>query len=222
MTYLIGLYIDYNNIRFRGQGAFRPDEVQAEDFPKEVSPSRLKDEIEGRLREERGLPEKLNIETRVYHGKINAPSFRRWVDAEKSRGVQWIERDRVQLWNSEIPIGHRDLDLPLNERPFREKGIDTALAVDFLIGVRKRLFDLMVLFSMDQDILQTIKYVNNTETDETWKRHICLCTWAGADQNADEKSKNTLRIVPNFCKSLHIEDGIIRLDSEIYNAAVRR
>lgn len=80
-----------------------------------------------------------------------------------------------------LSMGIRDLryTFPYDDRSqFRaeEKGIDVALAVDFVEAAIKHTYDALILFSCDTDLLPALELVGKLHTT-----HVEIACWSGAN-----------------------------------------
>jgi uncharacterized LabA/DUF88 family protein len=143
----VAVFLDYQNVYRRGRDAFG-----LEHYPSphgQIHPRRL-----GQLLTEKGLGERTLQEVRVYRGQPDATRDPRGFGANARQVDAWRKTPGVVVIN-------RPLRYPANwptERP-QEKGIDVALAVDFVMLAVLKQFDVGILMSVDTDLKPALEAV---------------------------------------------------------------
>jgi hypothetical protein len=111
---------------------------------------------------------------RVYRGR---PSPDHQADAARAGDRQashWV-RDR------RVTVVRRQLRYPKAwpSEPAQEKGIDVALAVDFVRLACEGAYDVGILFSRDTDLIPALEAVRDLDAGHA---HVEVATWAGASR----------------------------------------
>ena len=123
------------------------------------------------LIESRGGPENLACilsEVRVYTGRPEAVKDPKTYAAHMKQCSEWSRNG--------VTIVHRALRYPRGwpaERA-QEKGIDTALAIDFVTMAVDGAYDLGVIMSTDTDLLPALEFVR---TRFPGQRHVAVAAW---------------------------------------------
>lgn len=184
----IGLYVDFNNIWITGkEDAFLNVDVGS----RRLSLAHLAE----RFIHESGLDvEEMQIYAYLGRKGIGQPQQIEEKDHVSGINIKitWMERPEVSIWPTEV-ISNR---IRLGDN--KEKGVDTALAIEFVMAVREAIlrqrFDLVMLFSMDDDVLQAVRHLNDdTEFRGDWKSIVRLCTWKpdGWEYNPNEEENES-------------------------------
>lgn len=146
----LNLYIDAQNVYQGARRAYFPDTFSHVDG--QIDPMKLAELLCSR--DPDGLKLDLN-QVRVYTGRPDSTRQPKAYSAHMKQCARW-QRDGALV----IP---RTLRYPRNWPDVRaeEKGIDVALAIDFVMGAVDGLYDVGVLFSADTDLrpaLEVVKY----------------------------------------------------------------
>lgn len=157
----VAVFIDYQNVYKRGRAAFGygPDDwhIHGQIRPLAAGlvirgPDETKRTLVG-VHLYRGLPS----------GKHNPGAY-----AAAQRQVQaWRSTSRTLISVRSRPLNYRDPHRP------HEKGIDVALAVDFVMGFQRGDFDIGVIFSEDTDLHPALEAVGEL----AGSGHAELATW---------------------------------------------
>ena len=139
------LFIDYQNAYRRARSVFFPN-------PQSGREGHLKPMDLGQLIADRGgqnaAPFTL-AEVRVYSGRPNPAMDKRTYSAHRKQSQSWTSAGATVI--------ERDLRY-INGRP-QEKGIDVALAVDFVRLAIQGAYDIGVIMSTDNDLLPALETV---------------------------------------------------------------
>ena len=123
------------------------------------------------LIESRGGPENMACtlsEVRLYTGRPEAVKDPKTYAAHMKQCAEWSRNG--------VTIVHRALRYPRGwptERA-QEKGIDTALAIDFVTMAVDGLYDIGVIMSTDTDLLPALEFVR---TRFAGQRHVAVAAW---------------------------------------------
>jgi uncharacterized LabA/DUF88 family protein len=145
----VAVFFDYQNVYRRARGAFA-----LEDEPGNrghVNPLALAEVIV-----QQGLPDRYLSEVRVYRGQPDATKDPRGYTAATRQVAAWAKLPKVKVIT-------RTLRYPPNwpnclERP-QEKGIDVALAVDFVTSAINGAYDIGIVMSVDTDLKPALEAV---------------------------------------------------------------
>ena len=164
------LYIDVQN-SYRGA---------RRSFFSDVAPSvggQFDPHMLGKLIESRGGPNgavSVLNEVRVYTGRP---------DSRKDPKTYAAHMKQCGKWQTDgVRVIHRGLRYPRNwpsERS-QEKGIDTALAIDFVTMAVDGEYDLGVIMSTDTDLLPALEFVHNRFFGA---RHVAVAAWSSPQSN---------------------------------------
>ena len=144
----VAVFLDYQNVYHRARDSFCIRDAAAREG--QVDPLALGHLLAGRV------PGGRLAAVRVYRGR---PSQRR--DARSYAAHQRQTDRQVNRGEGLVTVIARDLRYPYDwpRRPAQEKGIDVALAVDFVVMVANRAFDVGILFSSDTDLVPALEAV---------------------------------------------------------------
>ncbi len=166
----IAVFFDYQNMLCLGHDTFSRSQPEAKHLPNPYK-------IAKAIADKRELPSEV-VAVRVYRGTPCAERDR-WGALENQRQAQHWER----CPNTSVTL------LPLSYvkgRP-REKAVDTSLTADFIEASRSGLYDTVVLFSSDRDMLRGPEWCPSQLSCRGGRLGGCLCR---CDQGA------TGRVVP--------------------------
>ena len=164
------LFIDVQNSYRGARRTFFSDAASSVDG--QFDPLKL-----GRLIESRGGPNNALstlAEVRAYTGRPDSRKDPKTYDAHMNQCEKW-QLDGVQ-------IIHRVLRYPRGwpDQRAQEKGIDTALAIDFVTMAVDEAFDIGVIMSTDTDLLPALEFVRSGFIG---KRHVATAAWSGPQGN---------------------------------------
>ena len=142
------VFLDYQNVYHRARDAFCAPDASANQG--QVDPLALGHLLAGRV------PDGRLAGVRVYRGR---PSQRR--DARSYAAHQRQTDRQVNRGSGVVTVISRDLRYPPDwpKRAAQEKGIDVALAVDFVMMVARNECDVAILFSSDTDLAPALEAV---------------------------------------------------------------
>ena len=125
----------------------------------------------GTLIESRGGPDGAICalkEVRAYTGRPEAVKDPKTYAAHMKQCAKW-QRD-------DVTVIHRGLRYPRSwpTQRAQEKGIDTALAIDFVTMAFDGLYDVGVIMSTDTDLLPALEFVR---TRFAGQRHVAVAAW---------------------------------------------
>lgn len=201
----IAVFLDYQNIYSRGRDAFcnRLDPAVCG----QVHPFRLAELISSRGRNPRQL-----VQVRVYRGRPDATRDPQGYGANVRQCAVW---ERTPL----TKVITRQLRYPLNwphQRP-EEKGIDVALAIDFVTMAVRGEYDCGVIMSTDTDLKPALEAVLEMGRGRTYPR--CeLAAWSLPDQHARRLSVPGRRIWCHWLDRADYESVADRTDYNIPDA----
>ena len=129
----------------------------------------------GRLIESRGGPEGVTttlVEVRIYTGRP---------DSHKDPKTYAAHMKQCEVWQTDgVSVIHRGLryprDWPIHAA--QEKGIDTALAIDFVTMAVDGLYDIGVIMSTDTDLVPALEFGRSRFAGE---RHVAVAAWRSPD-----------------------------------------
>lgn len=146
MTQRVAVFIDYQNVYKRAREAF-PYAGGAGHMRGQVRPLAVGLQLRGR-NGDREL-----VAVHVYRGMPLKRLDEKGYSAAQRQVSAW-ERDGGGMVHAHTrPLNYRDPSSP------REKGIDVALAVDFVAGAIRKDFDIGIIFSEDTDLHPAIEAV---------------------------------------------------------------
>lgn len=142
------VFLDFQNVYHRARDAFCARDAASREG--QVDPLALGHLLAGRV------PGGRLAGVRVYRGR---PSQRR--DARSYAAHQRQTDRQVSRGHGLVTVISRDLRYPPDwpRRAAQEKGIDVALAVDFVVMVANRACDVGILFSSDTDLVPALEAV---------------------------------------------------------------
>jgi uncharacterized LabA/DUF88 family protein len=142
------VFLDWQNLYYRARDAFCA--AGSPSHFGQVNPLRL-----GRLLAAR-IPEGVLAGVRVYRGRPNRHHEGRSHAAFRRPTECWTESGE-----SLVAVVARDLRYPRDwpVQPAQEKGIDVALAVDFVLMAARGEYDIGIMFSSDSDLVPALEAV---------------------------------------------------------------
>lgn len=194
----VAVFIDYQNVYRRIRGAFDPRDTQPTCFG-QINPHRMGIKLAG--------PDRQLVAVRIYRGRPTAKHDPTGNAAADRQIGTW---DRLPLVTTITrPLNYRDLANP------REKGIDVALAVDFVMGAQRGDFEVGVLVSADNDLLPALEAIIELRGESACE----VVCWV-----APGKTPQVLRIPGRAMKvhGLYEADYRIFEDTTDYNIRTRR
>ena len=161
----------------------------------------------GQLIESRGGPAGATCalkEIRAYTGRPDPRKDNKTYAAHMKQCAQWEKNG--------VTVIHRELRYPPNwpAQPAQEKGIDTALAIDFVTMAVDAAYDLGVIMSTDSDLLPALEF---THTRYAATRPTAIAAWR-SPQNNRRLSTPGRNI---WCHWLHRPDYNTAADPTNYN-----
>jgi uncharacterized LabA/DUF88 family protein len=152
----IVVFLDYQNVYHRARDAFCAPDASANQG--QVDPLALGHLLAGRV------PDGQVAGVRVYRGR---PSQRR--DARSHAACRRQTARQVGRGDGLVLVLTRELRYPPDwpRRPAEEKGIDVALAVDFVMMVARSECDVGILFSSDTDLVPASEAVLALRPDDS-------------------------------------------------------
>nr|WP_241251195.1 NYN domain-containing protein [Candidatus Protofrankia californiensis] len=108
---------------------------------------------------------------RVYRGRPSPDHQPAAAQASDRQAAGWLRDPRLTLVRRQLRYPK---DWPVT--PAQEKGIDVALAVDFVRLACEGAFDIGVLFSRDTDLIPALEAVRDLGTGGV---HVEVATWRG-------------------------------------------
>ena len=149
MSERVVLFVDAQNVYHGARNAFF--QSPGSHVEGQIDPSRM-----GQLISSRGPAGSIRVlhEVRIYTGRPESSKQPRAYGAHMKQCVAW-ERAGCLV----IP---RTLRYPFGwpQRPAEEKGIDVALAIDFVMGAVDGAYDIGVIFSTDTDLRPALEVVS--------------------------------------------------------------
>jgi hypothetical protein len=137
----VAVFIDYQNAYKRSRGAYDPDDLEPKFFG-QVNPHRLGLRLTG--------PDRELVSVRVYRGLPSAEHDKPSASAADRQIAAWEKLPLVVTYTR--PLNYRVVTDP------KEKGIDVALAVDFVVMSQTE-YDVGILVSADTDLLPALEAV---------------------------------------------------------------
>ena len=160
----LALFIDAQNAYRRARARFFPNPQSGRDghfYPMEL----------GRLITSRGGPNGKACtlsDVRVYSGRPDANRDRRTYAAHDKQSKRWTSDGATVITRS-----LRYLRTWPTE-PAQEKGIDVALAIDFVRLAIDGAYDVGVMMSTDNDLLPALEFVRNHDPG---RLHVAVAAW---------------------------------------------
>ena len=118
-----------------------------------------------------------------------------------------------EKWLSDgVTIIHRELRYPRGwpAQRAQEKGIDTALAIDFVTMAVDGLYDIGVIMSTDTDLVPALEFVRSRFAGE---RHVAVAAW----RSRDSRRRLSIPGVNVWCHWLDRDDYDSVADPTNYN-----
>ncbi|MCK9895968.1 NYN domain-containing protein [Frankia sp. AgB32] len=167
MTPRVAVFIDYQNVHFSARSRFLP--ADAPRHHGHVDPGRVAERIVAGRRFGGEL-----TSVRVYRGRPSPDHQQAAARASDRQAARW-ERD------PRVTVVRRQLRYPKSwpVEPAQEKGIDVALAVDFVRLACENAYDVGILFSRDTDLVPALEAVRDLESGLV---HVEVASWTGASR----------------------------------------
>jgi uncharacterized LabA/DUF88 family protein len=137
----VAVFVDYQNAYKRIRATFDPDDLEPHPYG-QVDPYRLGMKLAGTGRD--------LVSVQMYRGLPSNKHDPSSAGAADRQVAQWNKQPTVSAVTR--PLNYRDPSSP------KEKGIDVALAVDFVMMSREE-FDIGILVSADTDLLPALEAV---------------------------------------------------------------
>jgi uncharacterized LabA/DUF88 family protein len=164
MTPRVAIFIDYQNVHLSAAHRFRSaDEARRLSH---IDPVRLADLVLARRRTDGVL-----TDIRVYRGRPSPDHQPAAAGASDRQAAGWVRDPRLTLVRRQLRYPK---DWPV--APAQEKGIDVALAVDFVRLAGEGAFDVGVLFSRDTDLVPALEAARDLRGGGV---HVEVATWRG-------------------------------------------
>jgi uncharacterized LabA/DUF88 family protein len=167
MTPRIAIFVDYQNVYLSALRVFRPSEVSRSRG--HVDPLRLAKRIVVRRR----LGGELT-DIRVYRGRPSPDHQPEAARAADRQASGWARHPLVTVIRRQLRYPK---DWPVDAA--QEKGIDVALAVDFVRLACEGGYDVGILFSRDTDLVPALEAVRGLGSG---RAHVEVATWAGTSR----------------------------------------
>ena len=192
------LFVDYQNVYRTARTLFH--QVAAPHWEGQINPGAL-----GRLLVERSRFDRTLSGVRVYRGLPSGAKDPKGYGAARSQVATW-ERDGLVTVITR-PLRYPD-DWP--DTKAEEKGIDVALAVDFVMGAVKGWFDVGIMMSLDTDLKPALE----TVLDELHGIRVEVAAWNRQGSRASRLSIPKRKL---WCHWLHEVDYERVRDDHDYN-----
>ena len=196
----LALFVDAQNTYRGARTSFFND--SALPLEGQFDPAKL-----GKLIESRGGPDGVSCvlsEVRTYTGRP---------DPRKDPKTHAAHMKQCEKWLSDgARVIHRELRYPRGwptERA-QEKGIDTALAIDFVTMAVDGLFDIGVIMSTDTDLLPALEFVRSRFAGQ---RHVAVAAW----RSPQSRSRLSIPGSNVWCHWLNRDDYDSVADPTDYN-----
>jgi len=196
------VFLDYQNVYRRARDTFCDS---ADPAPAgQVDPLEL-----GRLIVSRDAPDRALKQVRVYRGRPASSKDPKTYGAHMRQAAAW-ERKAGGL----VELVTRTLRYPPGwpSKPAEEKGIDVALAVDFVMMASRGDYDVGVLMSTDTDLKPALEAVGLTRGGG-----VSRCEVAAWQVGGSRSRRLSIRGGRVWCHWLHEEDYRAVADATDYN-----
>ncbi len=147
VTDRVMLFVDYQNTYHAAREVFH--QPLAPHWIGQVNPGKI-----GRLVVERSQFDRVLVGVRVYRGLPSATKDPKGYGASRAQAAAWERDELVTVVSRPLRYPH---DYPRSKA--EEKGIDVALAVDFVMGAVKGWFDVGIIMSRDTDLKPAMEAV---------------------------------------------------------------
>ena len=156
MSQRVALFLDWQNVLGRAREAFHADSAPVRSVDGQIDPVRLGELICGRppANVEREL-----VSVRVYCGLADPHENRTMFLARRRQCERWREDGATVITR---PLQYLR-NWPRGRKIAREKGIDVAIAVDYVTMASRGLYDVGIIFSADTDLRPALEYVAQHE-----------------------------------------------------------
>ena len=198
------LFIDYQNVYRRARDCFHG--LQAPHWDGQIDPLTL-----GQLIIDRSPYDRTLAQVRVYRGQPDASRDPKGYAANQRQCAAWRRRGvEVVARTLRYPFGWPTQSSP-GEKP-QEKGIDVALAIDFvMLGLRRR-YDVGILMSTDTDLKPALEAVAQLTGSGGARAEVAA--WSGHGQHSRRLSISSARL---WCHWLEESDYRSVADSTNYS-----
>lgn len=193
------LFIDYQNVYMAARQAFYPSPRAMPHWEGQIDPLAL-----GQLIVERSPFDRTLSGVRMYRGIPDATKDPKGHGACLRQIAAWSKSKRIQ-------VVARPLRYPSgwpNKKP-KEKGIDVALAVDFVLMAVRRDYDVGILMSADTDLTPALEAVVDLEA-----ARVEVGAWSSAHRHSSRLAINTKSL---WCHWLDMADYGRVQDRRNYN-----
>ncbi len=158
----VAVFLDYQNVHLVAAELFAPYGTPAHETI--VHPLRVAERVVSKRRGDNEL-----VAVRIYRGRPNPAHQPTNAAASDAQAAAW-QRDR------RVKVIRRNLKYPRDwpDTPAREKGVDVALAVDFVRMSMLKECDVAIVFSVDADIFPALEVAfHDTEPNTE------IAAWSG-------------------------------------------
>ncbi|RCG27859.1 NYN domain-containing protein [Sphaerisporangium album] len=161
MTERVAVFLDFQNVHLSGHNVF--ERYGAPLYSCVPDPSKIADLIaKRRLRPSEAAA------VRVYRGRPDPNHQRTPAAANDAQASRWERDPRVHMVRRQLNYRGWPHNSP------QEKGIDVAIAVDLLHLAFRKLYDALVLFSSDTDLLPALQTITQLRLG-----HVEVACWSG-------------------------------------------
>ncbi|WP_322778175.1 NYN domain-containing protein [Frankia sp. Cas4] len=167
MTPRVAVFIGYQNVHFSARSRFQP--ADAPRHHGHVDPAQVAERIVAGRRFRGEL-----TSVRVYRGRPSPDHQLAAARASDRQASRWEHDPRVTVVRRQLRYPK---DWPVE--PAQEKGIDVALAVDFVRLACENAYDVGILFSRDTDLVPALEAVRDLESGLV---HVEVASWTGASR----------------------------------------
>jgi len=190
------LFVDYQNVYRWARRAFEiPDEAPS--YVGQFDPVKL-----AALLEEKGRGRFAIDQIRIYRGMPGQRYDQIGYSAAQRQIHTWRKNPKIHVFTRPIRYP-KDWDRSLSREKPKEKGIDVALAVDFVAMAFKKDYELGLIFSADTDLRPALEYVNSDEVSPKGE----VVAWRGVKPNFELSSRKSVTCHwINSCDFLEVAD----------------
>jgi len=175
------LFVDYQNVYRWARRAFEIGDEAAARLG-QFDPTKL-----ALLLEEKGRGRFSIDQIRIYRG-MPRPAFDQVSYSAAQRQISyWRKSKRIKVITRSISYPKNWVKGQFNLESPREKGIDVALAVDFVALAFKKEYELGLIFSADTDLRPALEYVNSGEVEPIAE----VVAWRGIKPHYELSSKKS-------------------------------
>lgn len=183
MTKRVTIFIDYQNVYKRARGIFELDNL--ENVVGQISPIKVGHLLVNKIGGDCSLEQ-----VRAYRGIPSNNVNPKGYGAVRRQTASWKKAGQTETVLRQIhyPSGWPD-SAPEDGKP-REKGIDVALAIDFVRMAIAGDFDFGVIFSMDNDLKPALEYIGEAYPSIG----LAVASWWPSGQVSDRARPSTISV----------------------------